>query len=186
MNYRRATAGLALLVAALGLVVWNMRPEKTQKTAQALKSDYRLIDFTMMAFDEDGKESFSLTAPLLERDPEGKSLTITTPAFTFPDHDAHIWTANAKSAWVSDKAREVQLRKQVKITGPISPKGLRTEFSADALSIFPKENRIHSDEWVTITHGTTILKGLGLEADMKTRRVQLLAKVQAHYAPKNR
>lgn len=186
MNYRRATVGLTLLVAALGLVVWNMRPEKTQKTAQALKSDYRLVDFTMMAFDEHGKETFSLSAPLLERDPEGKSLTVSKPAFTFPDQNSQIWTANAESAWISDKAREVQLREQVKIIGPKSPKGLRTEFSSDVLSIFPKENRIHSDEWVTISHGTSILKGLGLEADMKTRRVQLLAKVQVHYAPKNR
>jgi lipopolysaccharide export system protein LptC len=87
---------------------------------------------------------------------------------------------------VSDKAREVRLREQVTIVGPRSPRGVRTEFSSDVLSLFPKENRIHSDEWVTIRHGTSILKGLGLEANMKTRRVQLLAKVQLHYAPKNR
>lgn len=186
MNYRKATLGLTLLVAALGLVVWNMRPENSQQSTQALKSDYRLIDFTMMAFDEDGKETFSLSAPLLERDPEGKSLTVSKPAFTFPDQDNQIWTANAESAWVSDKAREVKLREQVKIVGPRSPRGLHTEFNSDVLSIFPKENRLHSDEWVTIRHGTSILKGLGLEADMKTRRVQLLAKVQVHYAPKNR
>ncbi len=186
MNYRKATLGLTLLVAAMGLVVWNMRPEKSQASNQALKSDYRLVDFTMVAFDEDGKETFSLSAPLLERDPEGKSLTVSKPAFTFPDQDKHIWTANAESAWVSDKAREVRLREQVRIVGPRSPKGLRTEFSSNVLSIFPKENRLHSDEWVTITHGSTILKGLGLDANMKTRRVQLLAKVQAHYAPQNR
>ncbi len=186
MNYRKATLGLTLAVAALGLVVWNMRPEKSQKTNQALKSDYRLVDFTMMAFNDKGEEAFSLSAPLLERDPEGKSLTISKPAFTFPGDDDGRWAANAGSAWVSDKAREVQLRQQVKIIGPLSPKGLRTEFNAERLSVFPKENRIHSEEWVTITHGTTILKGLGLEADMKTRRVQLLAKVQAHYAPTNR
>jgi lipopolysaccharide export system protein LptC len=186
MNYRRATLGLSLLVASLGLVVWNMRPEKTQKTTQALKSDYRLIDFTMLAFNEDGKEAFSLSAPLLERDPEGKSLSINKPVFTFPDGNSQIWTANAESAWVSDKAREVQLREHVTIIGPKSPKGLRTEFRSELLSVFPKENRIHSDKLVTITHGTSILKGLGLEAQMKTRRVQLLAKVQAHYAPKNR
>lgn len=186
MNYRKATLGLTLIVASLGLVVWNMRPENSESANQALKSDYRLLDFTMMAFNDKGQESFSLSAPLLERDPEGKSLAISQPAFTFPGDKNEIWTASAGSAWVSDKAREVELREQVRIIGPNSPKGLHTEFNSERLSIFPKENRIHSDEWVTITHGTSILKGLGLEADIKQHRVQLLAKVQAHYAPKNR
>lgn len=186
MNYRKATLGISLLVGILGVVVWNMRPEKGQKQTAAVRSDYRLLDFRMAAFDENGKESFSLSSPLLERDPQGKSLAISKPAFTFPNDAGEIWQATAESAWVSDKAREIQLRQQVRIIGPVSPNGLKTEFSTEMLTVYPKENRIHSDQWVTITHGTSILKGLGLEADMKQHRVQLLAKVQAHYAPKIR
>lgn len=185
MNYRKATLGLSLLVGILGVVVWNMRPEKSQKQAAAVRSDYRLLEFRMTAFDENGKESFSLSSPLLERDPQGKSLAISRPAFAFPNDAKEIWHATAESAWVSDKAREIQLRRQVRIVGPVSPNGLKTEFNTEMLTVYPKENRIRSDQWVTITHGTSILKGLGLEADMNQRRVQLLAKVQAHYAPKN-
>jgi lipopolysaccharide export system protein LptC len=36
---------------------------------------------------------------------------------------------------------------------------------------------------VTVSHGHSILSGVGLEADMKQRRVQLLSKVTARYAP---
>ncbi|MFN5702509.1 MAG: LPS export ABC transporter periplasmic protein LptC [Gammaproteobacteria bacterium] len=35
---------------------------------------------------------------------------------------------------------------------------------------------------MTVNHGRSILSGVGLEADMKQRRVQLLAKVTARYA----
>ena len=70
--------------------------------------------------------------------------------------------------------------------GPISPQGLQTVFRTEKLTVNPKQNRIHTDEWVTITHGTSILKGLGLEADLKQHRVQLLAKVNAQYAPNDR
>ena len=186
MNYRKATLGLSLLVGVLGIVVWNMRPEKTQKQADSSRSDYRLVDFTMMAFNEDGQESFSLSSPLLERDPLGKSLAISKPAFAFPNDTGEVWRATSESAWVSDKAREIELRQQVRIIGPVSPQGLQTVFSTEKLTVYPKQNRIHGDDWVTISHGTSILKGLGLEADLKQHRVQLLTKVQAHYAPKDR
>ena len=176
---------MSLLVAALGVVVWNMRPEKDTRGATSVHSDYRLIDFQMHSFDENGNINFSLAAPLLEREPDGKSLIIEQPQFTFPSKTQQLWHASSDSAWVSDRAREVQLRKNVIITAPKSPRGVISQFSSNQLSVFPKENRIHSDEWVTIRQGTTILKGLGLEADMNQHRVQLLAKVQAHYAPTN-
>ncbi len=184
MNYRRATLAMSLLVAGLALVVWDLRKTNDKPTATAARSDYRLMDFKMFAFDVDGNPAFSLTAPLLERDPDGKALTIRKPVFVFPGADDKPWQAVSETAWVSDKARELQLREKVQITGPVSPRGLRTEFNTEALSIFPKEHRIHSNGWVTVQHGTSILKGYGLEANMKQRRVQLLSKVEAHYAPK--
>jgi LPS export ABC transporter protein LptC len=183
MNYRRATLGLSLLVLGLGLVVWNMRTVSEQQKSSVAKSDYRLVDFRMLAFNEQGEINFSLSAPLLERDTEGKSLNITRPEFTFPDSNEHVWKANAKRAWVSDHAHEVKLLESVAITGPKSKRGQIIEFQSEALSIFPSENRIHSNQWVTIRHGKSILKGQGLEANMKQRRVQLLSKVQVHYAP---
>ena len=138
----------------------------------------------MQAFNEDGKTAFSLKSPLLERDPDGKSLTIQKPEFVFPGEEAdRNWGAVAASAWVSDRAREIRLQQNVLITGPVSHKGLKTEFSANELSIFPKENRLRSAGQVTVNHGRSILSGVGLEADMKQRRVQLLAKVTARYAP---
>jgi len=104
--------------------------------------------------------------------------------FVFPGEEAdRHWGAVADSAWVSDRAREIRLQQNVLITGPVSPKGLKTEFSAAELSIFPKENRLHSTGQVTVNHGRSILSGVGLEADMKQRRVQLLSKVTARYAP---
>lgn len=183
MNYRKATIGLSLLVATLSIIVWNIRPEEKTRSSESDKSDYRLLDFQMTAFNEQGQESFSLAAPLLERDPNGKTITITQPKFTFPGEGQEIWHAQSDSAWVSEKAREVQLRDHVSIQSPASAAGVQAIFSTKQLTVYPKENRIHTNQWVTIHHGSSILKGLGLEANIKQHRVQLLSKVQAHYAP---
>lgn len=184
MNYRRATLGLSLIVVVLGIVVWDMRKARDKPVSVTARSDYRLKDFRMQAFDDEGGISFSLQSPLLERDPEGKTLNIQTPTFEFPSEKGQIWQARAGSAWVSDRAQEVRLRDHVQIIGPISKRGLRTEFNSEQLSVFPKQHRISSSEWVTVNHGSSILKGKGLEADMKQRRVKLLAEVQVRYVPK--
>lgn len=186
MNYRKATLGMGLLVAALAVVVWDMRGQRDQRVNAPTRSDYRLERFEMRAYGEDGAIAFGLSSPLLERNPDGKTLNITTPAFVFPAEGGRSWQAGADGAWVSDRAREIQLRGGVRITGPLSKRGLRTEFAADRLSVFPKDDRIASPGWVTVSHGTSILKGKGLEADMKQRRVKLLSEVTARYAPESR
>ena len=185
MNYRKATAGLTVLVGLLALVVWNLKPEKDKSKSTALQSDYRLLDFKMTAFNEQGQESFSLTAPKLERDPAGKTVTVTKPVFTFPNENNELWTARSDTAWVADKAREVQLRDNVTMLGPVSEQNLQIQLVTQKLTVFPKENRIIGTDWVNISYGDSIMKGLGVEADIKQHHVQLLSKVQVHYAAKS-
>ena len=183
MNYRKASAGIAILTAALALVVWSMHKQQVRVKTVTAQSDYRMQDFLLQAFGEDGKLAFSLQSPLLERNSDGKSVDIEKPVFAFPDKDGENWHAVSDAAWVSDRAREVQLRKNVLITGPASPLGLETEIRIDQISIFPKEKRMASDRRVTIRHGTSILTGTGLDADKDARRVRLLAEVKARYVP---
>ena len=185
MNFRKATLGLTVLVGLLATVVWNLKPEAEQSKSSAISSDYRLLDFKMMAFNEQGRESFSLAAPLLERDPAGKTVLVTKPVFQFPGRTNEVWTARSDTAWVSDRAREVQLRDNVTVLGPPSSQGKQVELFTQKLTIFPKEYRIIGKDWVNISYGDSIMKGLGVEADIKQHRVQLLSKVQVHYAAKN-
>ena len=184
MNYRKATAGLSVLVGLLAIAVWNMQPKIKQTKGDALTSDYRLLDFQMMAFNDEGQASFSLSAPLLERDSAGKTVIVSKPVFTFPGDANEVWLARSDSAWVSDKARIIKLRDNVKIIGPPSQSGQQVEFNTSELTVYPKQDLITGDDWVTIRHGSSILKGLGLKADIKQHRVQLLTKVQAQYAVK--
>lgn len=183
MNYRKASLAMSVVVAALAIMVWDMQDKHAQQAENAVRSDYRLQDFSMHAFNEAGQTAFSLKSPLLERDPDGKSLTIQQPAFVFPGDAGQNWSAVAGRAWVSDRAHEIRLQQNVQITGPVSAAGLHTAFSAAELSVFPETHRLYSNGQVRVTHGRSLLSGYGLEADMKQRRVQLLAKVTARYAP---
>lgn len=175
--------GLALVTSTL---VWKLRPQARPVPAEEARSDYTLENFELVTLDEDGKESFSVRAPHLERDPQGKSLTITLPNFSFPGTAGGRWTATAGTAWVGPKGEKVRLLRDVDMIGPVGPLGARTRMQTAELEILPKQDTASSPAVVTISRGDSILKGTGLKADLKTHRVELLADVKGRYAPRRR
>lgn len=184
MSARRlASAILLVLVGLVGAVVWELRPQRGAGTGNPLRSDYTLENFELTSLDDAGQEAFSVQAPHLERDPSGKSLTLTRPRFSFPDGGGGRWTSTSDRAWVAEKGVEVRLLDNVEMLGPPSPAGERTHFATARLDIFPKQDLARAAGVVTIRRADSILRGTGLRADLKAHRIQLLADVKGRYAP---
>jgi lipopolysaccharide export system protein LptC len=167
-----------------GIAVWQLQPAPRPPSPAPTRSDYVLENFELTSLNERGEEAFSVAAPHLERDPGGKSLTLSKPQFSFPDRKEGRWLAVSDTAWIADKGVEVRLNDNVLFTGPPSPSGDRTRFETAHLKIFPKQDLALSEDSVTVTRADSILRGDGLRADMKAHRVQLLANVKGRYAPR--
>jgi lipopolysaccharide export system protein LptC len=174
------------LAFASSLVVWRLRPLPKPPAPSEARSDYTLENFDLVTLDEEGKESFSVRAPRLERDPQGKSITITLPSFSFPDQGGGRWTATSGTAWVGPRGEVVRLVKDVDLIGPPGELGWRTRMQTAELEILPKQDKASSPALVTISRGDSILMGTGLKADLETHRVELLADVKGRYAPPRR
>jgi lipopolysaccharide export system protein LptC len=172
-------------VGALALMWWLRAPPR-QPPAPALRSDYILFDYTLTALNEEGAESFTVSGPRLEREPAGKTLTLTTPRFSIPREDGQRWQATARSAWVSAKADEVRLLGEARLEGPPGRSGERALLSSERIELFPKRDFARSPVAVTVTQGGSILRGTGMEVDMRADRFRLLADVQARHAPQRR
>lgn len=181
----RGLVALTLLAIAVagGLAIWQLRPAAPPPPVNPTRSDYILENFELTSLDETGKESFSVSAPRLERDPRGKSLTLQLPRFSFPDKDGGRWLATSQTAWVAEKGVEVRLMDRVELVGPPTPTGDRTRFSTARLQIFPDQDLALSQDRVTVSRADSILRGTGLRADMRSKRIQLLADVKGRYAP---
>jgi lipopolysaccharide export system protein LptC len=180
------TLSLIAVAAVGGVAVWQLQPEAPPPAPAPTRSDYILENFELTSLGEDGKESFSVTAPRLERDPRGKSLTLTLPRFSFPDKKDGRWLATSNSAWVAEKGVEVRLIDKVEMIGPPSPLGDRTHFNTEHLQVFPKQDLAQSQDRVTVSRADSILQGTGLRADMRSHHIQLLADVKGRYAPPRR
>jgi lipopolysaccharide export system protein LptC len=187
---KRGILILVLLGAALvtSMLVWRMQPQPKPPPPEVARSDYTLENFELVTLDDEGKESFSVRAPKLVRDPQGKALTITAPKFSFPGKgkDGGRWNASAGTAWVGPKGDKVRLLRDVDLVGPPGPLGVRTRMQTAQLEILPKRDYASSPAVVTITRGDSILTGKGLQANLATHRVEFLADVKGRYAPRRR
>lgn len=182
----RSALNAILLVLAVGLgsyAVWQWRKNQLPPPEPVQRSDYVLREFELTALNDQGTEAFTVVSPYLERDPNGKSLDIRQPRFSFPGEDGS-WQARSDTAWVSPKAQEVQLRGDVRLVGPPSESGQRIDFSTDGLSVFPDEQRASTDDRVNIKRGESRYAGTGLRVDMTAKRFQLLQDTKGRYAPR--
>lgn len=182
MNVRGAL-GLVLLLVALAtgwyLLFGRDRAGITQAAAQ--RSDYTLHDFTLVSLDKDGKESFTLRAPLLTRSPDDKAMTLTTPAFQFPGESTQRWQATSKTGWVDAKGDEVRLRGDVVLASVDNANAPRMQ--TEQLDVLTQAKRATSAALVTITQPGLHMQGTGLDANLQTKRVILKSQVKARYAP---
>lgn len=186
MNWRGIVFALLLAGAAVSAwSLWHQRDRDGSAAAPSGRPDYVLNDFEMVALDDKGLESFTLRAPKLVRDPQAKTLDITTPLFLVPPRagsSGDAWEVRSRKGWVSAEGDELRLRGKVRATSAgvaDAPTSIQTE----QLNVFPESSRISSAVAVSISRPGSILRGRGLEVDLDTKLYTLQSEVRSHYAP---
>lgn len=182
MNWRSGLTILLLIAAiACGWSVWTHSGGGANATAST-RSDYVLHDFEIVSLDSQGKESFTLRGPRLQRDPGAKSMTLDTPVFQVPDRHGAYWDVRAQRGLVPDDGKELRLRGKVVANSPAQvPPPTRIE--TDELNLFPGENRATSAATVTVTRPGLTMRGHGMRADFERQQVSLLSDVHTRYVP---
>jgi len=184
MNWRAiGTFGLLLGALLSGWLLWQQRDRGTATGPIGKRPDYVLHDFQATVLDKDGRESFTLNAPRLDRDPDKRTMEIATPQFHIPPREgsqASAWQITSKTGWVSEKGEEVRLRGEV-LAHSTNPDGKPIKIATDELNVFPDARRATSPAQVTLTQPGLILNGRGLDADLDAKRITLQNDVKARY-----
>ena len=173
---------LLLLLGALvsGWAVWKHRRPPPVVTAASERPDYVLHDFELISLDSEGKESFTLRAPRLERRPDDATMSLTTPMFNVPDGSGKYWDIRSQQGWVSADQTEIRLTGEVKVNSPaddLRPITMNTE----RLNVFPRQNRAATDDVVTIVQPGSILRGRGFTVSTATKRYVFRSEVKSRY-----
>ena len=184
MNWRAiGTFGLLLGALLSGWLMWQQRDRGTAGGPIGKRPDYVLHDFQATVLDKDGRESFTLNAPRLDRDPDARTMDIATPQFHIPPRQggqASAWQITSKTGWVSEKGEEVRLRGGV-LANSTNADGKPIKIATEELYVFPDARRASSAAQVTLTQPGLILNGRGLDADLDAKRITLQNDVKARY-----
>lgn len=181
MNPRVLGILLLLGIALSGWALWSSRDTPRPTIAAPGRSAYVLHDFQLVALDKQGLESFTLTAPLLQETPGAKTLDLTTPVFLLPDKQGQSWNVRSNTAWVNERQDEIHLQGDVVATSPsgaTTPVTMKTE----QLKIFPNNRVATTDGQVEVIQPGITMRGVGMQADLVGKRVQLLSQVKTRYA----
>ena len=174
---------LTALLASWGAWLLRIQPPVADTTGPQ-RSDYTVDDYRLVVLSKQGVESFASSGPYLARNPYDETLNLNQPRFNFPSRSGKggDWTAGSDSGWVSAKGDEVRLKRSVVLDGPVIVDTDQTHLRTEQMTVFPQPQTAHSDLLVTVTRGASILRGTGMNANLKTNRLELLSKVSLHNA----
>lgn len=186
MNWRITLTALLLVGAILsGWSVWNHRKAAQPQADVAAHSDYVLHDFELTALDDTGKESFTLRAPRLAREPGKQSMALETPLFLVPDAEHQYWKVRSNTGWISADGKQLKLLGKVVATSPPQAEQPVT-MNTEQLNVYPDTHRVGSPGLVTITQPGLTMHGRGMKGDLAAKRFTLLSQTRTRYAPSHR
>ena len=184
MTWRTATTWVLLFAAiASGWMLWRQRAAETAPMKAQFRPDYVLNQLELIALDEQGRESFTLRAPRLTRDPAAKSMDLQTPVFVIPPRAGQAgtpWEVRSATGWVAPKGEEIRLRGNVAADSQ-DKQGRPVKIATEELNVFPNTKRATSAAKVTLTQPGFILNGRGLDAQLDAKRIVLQSDVKARY-----
>ena len=175
------TIALLLVAIASGWSVWRQSRPADDGVLKT-RPDYVLRDYEITSLDKQGKESFTLRGPVLQRDPADKTMELVTPLFLVPDRQNRYWQVTAKRGTVPADGSQLQLLGDVVAISPAdAPPPTRIE--TEQLNLFPGENRATSAAAVAITRPGLTMNGHGMQADFDRQQISLLSQVRTRYVP---
>jgi len=177
----------ALLLIILLAVVSGWLFESIEKnpilTTKKLRHDpdYFLKGFTATTMDKTGKPAYQIKARYLEHYPDDDSMKLQQPFISFYENNIKAWTAQANEAVILKNNEKIHLKGKVVLTQIVSTKKAAMIFTAEQLTIEPKQNLAHTKSKITLHKGNSTIQAVGMRADMSKNRIEFLSNTRSHY-----
>ncbi|WP_205617142.1 LPS export ABC transporter periplasmic protein LptC [Pelomicrobium methylotrophicum] len=177
-----------LLAALAALTYWldrSVQPPAPDRTA-SLRHDPDFIaeGFSAVQLGPDGRSRYVISGQRLIHYPDDDTAHVEEPRVLVTEPDKPPVRISARRGMVSADAEHVYLMDEVRIErsgqGEESEAVLTTRF----LHLLPKEELARTDEPVTLQNANTVIHGVGLEFNHKTRIVTI-HQVKGRYAQAN-
>ncbi len=173
-----------LLLSGLAFVLIVILPQQQQNIKKAdspaESNSYYLQQFSLTAMNAQGIKTYTVKGDKLHQDEISGESTLTNPSLVIYRDTHSDWQIQSKQGLVSKDHAYIKLSDSVHAEHTDQQ---NITVDTKSLEIFLEENRIVSNEEVTISHNAGTLTGKGLVADLESNTIKLNANVKGYYAP---
>lgn len=132
-------------------------------------------------FNEQGKAHHSLKSPKLINYLKDNTTNIEKPFYTFQNEQDAAWNIQADFGAALHGMETITLTGHVTIQQLPGKNSRNVTLLTDKMIFYPSKSFAETDRPVTIKQPGIIIKGIGLQADLKTGKIKLLSKTKAEY-----
>lgn len=189
---RRVPVAILVIALAAGLgqlLLWWFGPApKTNAFVGPPRSGYTLSGVRVIEYSAEGKPSFRLQSPHLERREGDESLYLNSPTFQLPAKLAGVpdWQGESLYGWINNGASELKLQGPVNMHRAAFPGAPAAEIHTADVSAWPKENRLETAAPAQMIQGGTRISGIGMRANLNDKHLELLDDVHATFPPRSK
>ena len=185
MITRKTSRGIIVLILLTGVSFWVAREQQDEEpgpvTGLDPKLNYVLRDFELQVYDENGKTTLNLKAPVLSNNPLLEMGTIENPLMVLHQQDI-TWNLTADSATITADKEHVELLGKVYVQRLELMTGNRVELNTSELKIEVTPQTADTFEPVSLFDGLNNIDAVGMHLDMMNDTFKLKQQVKAIYA----
>jgi len=172
----------ALMLALLAALTWwldqKVQPLGPHDGTSNADPDFVAENFEAKRMNDDGSARYSVVARKMVHYPADNSAVLEEPRLTHFDPDKAPVSIRADQGVVSSNGETVDFRGDVHVRRAPFGEDPEMTLTTSFLHVIPDKNLVKTDQEVTLTHGNSTMKSVGLEFNNNTRELKLLSNVK--------
>jgi len=178
---------LVMLSLLAALTFWLDRAAQVEVRGNDGKTrhdpDFIVDQFTVRKFKPSGKLQYSLVAQKMLHYPDDDTTDISQPQLIYFGHPQQL-RISAKRAAVGKDGDVVHLIDDVKVVRDAAPGDPQLTISTSTMTVYTEDEIASTKDPVTIRHGASIVRGVGMEINNLKQTTRLLSGIQGIIFPK--
>jgi lipopolysaccharide export system protein LptC len=185
MTYRKALFSLLTLLAicatAFMTLLWQNNP--SLRMNESSLPDAYMENVTAIILNKSGKISMKIVTPKMVHYAEKDTTHFIAPQLTLYHKSPTPWYIEAKTANARHGIDHIVFQDEVNIHHPAEFNNPATVIKTNSLTVHPNENTAETADLITMIQPNSVMKAVGMFADMETGNIKLLSQAKGEYVP---
>jgi lipopolysaccharide export system protein LptC len=187
MTYKNTLIGLITILAVCAaalLTLTNQSGSLTNHNDTQLPDAY-MENVTAIILDKLGKVTLKIVTPKMVHYANNDTTNFTDPQLTLYHKSPNPWFIQSKTAKAWHGIDNVIFNDDVTIHHPADYNNPATVIKTTTLTVHPNQKTAETTEPITMIQPNSVMKAIGMQADMDSGNIKLLSQAQGEYVPES-